>query len=182
MIKERLEALRKFKQEVSVFSLNYAKFESEQQPRLINFPVFEKGLNFYNNLNVQIIQELDNDIKHTENEIEGVKALREFQLKQLKMLFQVTTTTLNYKEKFEDTMNTLRDLPRFGDNSKVIDFRWPRVSDLLKMPTDKPIQVAKLLWKKNDKHNFCGGIQVVLSNGIKSPLFLGKDQTAQNLI
>ena len=30
LIKERLEAYRKFKEEVSVFSLKYAKFESEQ--------------------------------------------------------------------------------------------------------------------------------------------------------
>jgi len=29
MIEERLDALRKFKQEVSVFSLKYGKFESE---------------------------------------------------------------------------------------------------------------------------------------------------------
>ena len=55
LIKERLEALRKFKEEVSVFSLKYAKFESEQQPKLKNLAVFNRGLKFYNELNVQII-------------------------------------------------------------------------------------------------------------------------------
>ncbi len=33
-INQRFEALRKFKEEVSVFSLKFTNFESEQQPRL----------------------------------------------------------------------------------------------------------------------------------------------------
>ncbi len=76
-----MEAYRKFKEEVSVFSLKYAKFESEQQPKLKGLPVFYRGLKFYNELNVQIIQELDNEINRTEKEIEGFKAVREIQLK-----------------------------------------------------------------------------------------------------
>jgi hypothetical protein len=50
-INERVEALRKFREEVSVFSLRYAKFESEQQPKLKGLPVFDKGLKFYNEHN-----------------------------------------------------------------------------------------------------------------------------------
>ena len=48
------------------------------------------------------------------------------------------------------------------------------------MPADKPIQVAKLRWKKNS--SYFGAIQVVLSNGVESPVFLGKTQTAQDMI
>ena len=50
-ITERVEALRNFREEVSFFSLRYAKFESEQQPKLKGLPVFEKGLKFYNDHN-----------------------------------------------------------------------------------------------------------------------------------
>jgi len=75
-INERLEALRKFKEEVSAFSLKYAKFESEQQPRLQNLPVFGKGLRYYNEVNSQLIQELESEIKRTEKAIERVKAFR----------------------------------------------------------------------------------------------------------
>ena len=51
------------------------------------------------------------------------------------------------------------------------------------MPADKPIQVAKLRWKKNSNSNaYFGAIQVVLSNGVESPVFLGKTQTAQDMI
>ena len=71
-INERLEALRKFKEEVSVFSLKFAKFESEHQPRLKNLPVFGKGLKFYNEINVQLIQELESEMKRTEKAIEGI--------------------------------------------------------------------------------------------------------------
>ena len=51
------------------------------------------------------------------------------------------------------------------------------------MPADKPIQVAKLRWKKNsNSSSYFGAIQVVLSNGVESPVFLGKTQTAQDMI
>ena len=85
-ITERVEALRKFRDEVSVFSLRYAKFESEQQPKLKGLPVFDKGLKFYNEHNEQIMQELDKEIKRTEKEIAGVKAFRELQLKQMMLV------------------------------------------------------------------------------------------------
>ena len=51
------------------------------------------------------------------------------------------------------------------------------------MPADKPIQVAKLRWKKNTSDaRFFGAIQVVLSNGVESPVFLGKTQNTQDMI
>jgi len=51
------------------------------------------------------------------------------------------------------------------------------------MPADKPIQVAKLRWKKNSIIDYYfGAIQVVLSNGFESPVFLGKNQTSENMI
>ena len=51
------------------------------------------------------------------------------------------------------------------------------------MPADKPIQVAKLRWKKNSNNSsYFGAIQVVLSNGVESPVFLGQTQTAQDMI
>jgi hypothetical protein len=52
LINERIEALTKFKEEVSIFSLKYAKFESEHQDKLKSVAVFNKGLKFYNDLNM----------------------------------------------------------------------------------------------------------------------------------
>lgn len=87
LINERIEALKKFKEEVSVHSLTYAKFEAEQQPRLKNVQVFQKGLKFYNNLNVQIIQELQSEIQRTEKEAQDFEKLKENQIKHLKSVF-----------------------------------------------------------------------------------------------
>ena len=119
MVTERVEALRKFQEEISVFSLKYAKFESEQQPKLKNLPVFSKGLLFYNELNLQIIQEIENEIKRTAKELDGVKAFREFQLKQMMMVLHMSTHTItniqiNLNKKLADAIDTLRDLPVFG--------------------------------------------------------------------
>ena len=49
------------------------------------------------------------------------------------------------------------------------------------MPTDQPVQVVKLRWKKSSYCDCFGAIQVVLSNGIESPVFLAENQTADNL-
>jgi len=65
LIKARVAALEKFKSEVCAFSLTYAKLEFEEQPKLKSVPVFMKGLNFYNELNLQIIKELEAEIKRT---------------------------------------------------------------------------------------------------------------------
>jgi len=94
-INERVEALRKFREEVSVFSLRYDKFESEQQPKLKGLPVFDKGLKFYNEHNELIIQELDNEIKRSEQEIAGIKAFREKQLKAMMMVLHANPHTLH---------------------------------------------------------------------------------------
>ena len=136
MITERLEALRKFKEEVSVFSLRYAKFESEQQPKLKGLPVFEKGLKFYNEQNLRIIQELDNEIKRSEKEKAGVKAFREIQLKKIMMVFHSTPQTINAlktneNKKLEAAIDTMRDLPVFGMSNFKVNYRWPRERDLL---------------------------------------------------
>ena len=73
----------------------------------------------------------------------------------------------------EAAVATLRDLPAFGKNNDTPNFKWPTAIDLLKMPTHGPIQVKELkLAKKQyfNSENFVG-IQVVLSNGLKSQVF-----------
>lgn len=79
----------------------------------------------------------------------------------------------------EESIKTLRDLPVFGSIDYATDSKWPTAIDLLKMPTGSPIQVSELRWKKNG--DGFGAIQVILSNGQKSPVFLASGQNADNL-
>ena len=63
-----------------------------------------------------------------------------------------------------------------------MDFKWPSAADLLKMPTNQPIRALKIRWKANSKNtNYIGGVQLVLSNGHSSPVFLGKTQDDKNM-
>jgi len=99
-------------------------------------PVFARGLKFYDELNVQLIQELDSEIKRTEKEIDVYKAFREFQLNQMAILFNMVPQTMNtfYRngnKKLEDAIDTLRQKPVFGYNTYEIDFSWPKERDLL---------------------------------------------------
>jgi hypothetical protein len=69
-INERIPTLKKLKEEISIFSLKFSEFEAEKQPKHRLVPVFAKGAAFYTGLTLQIIQELDADIKRTEKELE----------------------------------------------------------------------------------------------------------------
>ena len=79
----------------------------------------------------------------------------------------------------EDSFKTLRDLPLFGRTEKPVDFRHPSVADLQAMPKDKPIQAVGFKWKNSGEY-ICA-IQVIMSNGCHSPVFLGKGMNADNL-
>ena len=64
-------------------------------------PVFSKGLLFYNELNLQIIQEIESEIKRTAKELDGVKAFREFQLKQIMMVLHMPPSNIKTNQIIE---------------------------------------------------------------------------------
>ena len=77
----------------------------------------------------------------------------------------------------------MRKLTLFGfndGNKLAINFEYPIEKDMLEMPLDKPIKAIGLNWHKSDAHYsgkpWLGALQVILSNGMKSPVFLGPDQ------
>ena len=79
----------------------------------------------------------------------------------------------------------MRKLPVYGytqGGAYVQDYEWPTADDLRQMPRDKPFKVAALNWKKCDQINtVIGGIQMVLTNGQISPLYLTKESSDKNL-
>ncbi len=79
-------------------------------------PVFGKGLKFYNEQNVKIIAELESEIKRTEREAEGIQKVKEAQIKLILSAFEITTATNQNRQKLEDAVRTLKDLPVFEDN------------------------------------------------------------------
>lgn len=96
-------------------------------------PVFERGLKFYNEISGQIITELESEIKRTEREAEGIQKVKEAQIKQILSAFEITTATLEIynRQKLEDAVRTLRDLPVFGYHRCGTNFKWPTSDDLL---------------------------------------------------
>ena len=76
-------------------------------------------------------------------------------------------------------MKTLRDLPLFGVTIYPVDFRHPSVADLQAMPKDKPIHAVGFKWKNMERY-ICA-IQVIMSNGCHSPVFLGRGINADSL-
>ena len=82
----------------------------------------------------------------------------------------------------EAAVATLREVPAFGQNLPP-NFKWPTFIDLLKMPTHAPIKVQELKWAKHTNYkDLFGGIQVVLSNGLKSHLITKNEKNDENWI
>ena len=140
-----------------------------------NLPVFGKGLKFYTELHLQIIQELESEISRTRLELQEFQLRKEAHVRQILATFDKDIFLSKKQQQLEQSVSTLRDLPAFSQNHNVQDFKWPTAIDLLKMPTDQPIQVVKLRWKTSSANSsLIGGVQVVLSNGYKSPVFLAQ--------
>lgn len=171
-MKERVELLRALKEEASIAILKFAKIDAEQTTKLKENPTFAKGLEFYNDLNLSIIKELDNDIGRTEKEIEMVATIKESKIKDLLAIIEMPVQKYEFQSDVEEAFKTMRHLPPVGYGNYAIDFTWPTLPDLLAMPYLQPIHVESIKW---DKSHYISGIQLTLSNGIKSPFFLAED-------
>ena len=103
-------------------------------------------------------------------------------IKEIKM---VAPDGFNLKEMRKQAMKTIRKLPLLGytDNNKLaINFVWPEEQDMLQMPEDKPIEAVGFNWHKSDVNgSYIGALQVILSNGQTSPVFLCLNQVQRNL-
>ena len=163
--------------------MKFAKVHADQQNKLKIGDLFAKGLPYYMTRHTEIIQELDLDITRTTQALINQQAEKEAAFSQVLELFDKLTTyyapseakaQVKANEAVEVAIQSIRNLPLSGFvNGKPHDFLWPTKEDLLKMPTNQPIRAVKLRWKAKEGHTPFTGVQVVLSNGIESPLFLG---------
>ena len=150
--------------------------------------MFFQGAEFYCNLfkfdASDIFNQLELDIKRTRVERDKMLELKEEKVKNLLDFLKsiqtkwILTPALVGRSR-EDSFKTLRELPLFGNKRHLVDFRHPSIADLKAMPKEKPIQAVGFKWKKDG--DLIGGIQVIMSNGCNSPVFLGKTQNADNL-
>ena len=121
-VSERIEAYRKFKQEVSAFSLRFADFEQAEQARLPEMKVFKKGLSWFTQHFVEIIKELDNEITDTNKAFEILDKQHENSVQSLMQVldrkyFSKITEELNksdFLNQLHEALKTVRKLPVFG--------------------------------------------------------------------
>jgi hypothetical protein len=65
----------------------------------------------------------------------------------------------------------MRKTGLFGNDTRV-NMEWPTAGDLLQMANNVPTQIIDLKYRKSYINgNFFGAFQVILSNGISSPVF-----------
>lgn len=76
-------------------------------------------------------------------------------------------------------------MDRFGNTSNAYattEFEWPKPDDFKTFPKGQTIKLVAIEFKD---FNIYGGsisaLQLIFSAGLKSPLFLSKDETADNL-
>ena len=69
----------------------------------------------------------------------------------------------------------MRKTVHYGHSYRV-DIEWPTASDLLQMAKNIPFKIRDLKFKKSTAYNqLFGAFQVILSNGVSSPVFSTTD-------
>ena len=72
----------------------------------------------------------------------------------------------------EDAIKTIRKTGMYGYRTFVGGFEWPTTKDLLEMVKNIPTKIQVLKHKKSTSNGrYFGAFQVILSNGISSPVF-----------
>ena len=72
-------------------------------------------------------------------------------------------------------IKTIRKTSLYGHN-KSVNIEWPTVGDLLQMANSIPFKMIGLKYQKSTTHSkFFGAFQVILSNGMSSPVFNSKN-------
>ncbi len=89
----------------------------------------------------------------------------------------------NLKAAAEAAIATMRNTPCHGYNGYSVNFQFPTAQELLQMLKDNiAIKLKDLKYKQNTtSSSFFGGFQVILSNGVASPVFTATGQDAQGL-
>ena len=64
----------------------------------------------------------------------------------------------------------------------TVDFEWPKEKDLLQMLSNGPMRIQDLKYRKTSGGSRFDAFQLLLSNGILSPLFAAKGTNDQNLV
>ncbi len=131
---------------------------------------------------------LENEKTRAKQAIEDIKKIKDEKFRNLMDIFKanikeikiVAPKRFDLKEIRKEAMKTIRKLPLLGytnDNKLEIDFYWPKEQEILQIPEEKPIEAVGFNWHKADydNGNYIGGLQVILSNGQTSPVFLCKD-------
>ncbi len=76
----------------------------------------------------------------------------------------------------------MRRTQAYGYTEEDVDFVYPTPNDLLQMQKNIATRIKDLKFKICSKNsNVFGAFQVVLSNGVCSPVFTGKGENDQNM-
>jgi|LakMenEpi03Aug12_release.lakeMendotaPanAssembly.Ray.scaffolds.fasta_scaffold754047_1 hypothetical protein len=77
---------------------------------------------------------------------------------------------------FEAAVKTMRKTGLYGANTRV-NVEWPTASVLLQMANNIPTKIKEFLLRSSTADsNYFGAFQVILSNGVASPVFNAANQ------
>lgn len=171
-----------------IFEQKYEHWEDEQ-------PLFKKSLEFYlskmTDDSREVLQRLADEIQEVKREAEQIQALTDIEM--ARILFrhinylpaQIILDSEKHYQRLETSIKSLRKTPCWGRETYALDFEYPTAHQLLQMlKKTLNIKVAELKYKNKVSEgypSYFGGIQLILSNKEKSPVFLAMGQCETNL-
>ena len=162
--------------ELSEIQQIFSMFQSKHEVHLINRPVFQNGLKFFEDAltidTVKIMEGLENEVKSVRQQLKKMDKEKMVKVKNLlDMLNKEVPTVFSIEiispdEVLKRAIKSMRKLPMFGCANAKVDFEFPTEKDLLAMPKGKLIKLLKLKWKKSKtQEQGFGALQVFLANG-----------------
>jgi hypothetical protein len=88
LLVERIDALRKLRERVSLNSLIFNEFEAIEQPKLKAVPVFLNGSEECTALSLKVIRSIEADIARTEDLVQNLNKQKEAQVKRILDIFE----------------------------------------------------------------------------------------------
>jgi hypothetical protein len=197
-----LKKLEDFKQEISidlidlveradVIKQKFRKFVESDDNKINDCPLLIKGDKFFiNRLQIptkDILDGIDEYIKiwgenlkyllsEKERRIQKVQKTLNSMLKEGLNFFHAFKPSTSNRLNIAESLKTIRKLEAFGQSESPPDFEWPRPQDLEAFPTQEAIRLVGLEYKEIDceKYKGIGGLQLIFTSGIKSPVFLAQ--------
>ena len=139
---------------------------------------------------IEILEGLDEEITMWKQNLQQLTSKKDEQIKVFKKILQQTEQFYSGfvpnvckpkpRFKLDESLKTIRKMQLFGISNWKTDFEWSIKDEIKALPETHAIKLCGFNWKECKYEGYgkfacISALQLLFSNGMKSPLFLAKN-------